>query len=206
LLIFDLDTQGWHHVDLVRPEQFIDGSKLDAYEVEPGDAVPNMSGERCEGVAYTDGDPGERHRWTWTTRFPERFVPNPNSGWNFWSQWHAKISTFPQAPVALTIATQNAADPRLQLRVMGGADPRSRYHDLGPLVKEHVMGVRVDIQWAIDATGFVQVYFDDIMVADDSGPNTYPGDSGTYFKQGFYRGASGLTTLIRHGHARCETF
>lgn len=204
---FAIDSDGWDALHLVRPEQFTDRPRLlDSYRVEPGDAVVGMSGERCEGMARIDGDPGDRHRWTWVTKFPAGFLPNPGR-WNFWSQWHALDTKWPQAPVALTVDNSIPADPRLVLRLMGGAAQQQRYYDLGPLVKGVRFHIQADLEWgAEEGTGSTRVYFNDVLSAEDVGPNCYPGDAGTYFKQGFYRGASDLTTVIAHGHAKCVTF
>lgn len=203
-LLFDRDTQKWDLVDVARPAQYQDRSPdlLDVYTVAPGDAVPGMSGERCEGKAFTDGDPGEKQRFKWQTRFPTNFQPNPDTLWNFWTQWHAASSTL-QAPVALTIRTYSGEE-RLKLRLWPGVE---RYYDLGTIDRNIAVDWRADIQWdSGDGGGFVRIFKNTVLVAEDFGQNTYPGDSGTYVKQGFYRGPSTITTSIFHGHMRVTTF
>jgi len=190
-------------MDYIRPGQYTDRSpdKLDIYRVAPGDAVPFMSGERCEGKAYTDGDPGDFHRYTWKTRFPLDFKPNPKTKWNFWTQWHAQ-SNILQAPVALLVDTYQEP-AMLQLRVWPGIE---RYHNLLPLEFGITKSWKVEVHWETDESGLVKVFCNGALNVVDLGPNCYEGDTGTYIKQGFYRGASDLGTAIMHGHLKVEDF
>jgi hypothetical protein len=95
------------------------------------------------------------------------------------------------------------------MRVFGGGinQNQRRYH-FGAVRRSHWYDFVLHVRWAHDNTGFHEVWIDRRQVLPKTyGPTIYfPAPSkwyrGVYVKQGFYRRASKLTTVIYHDAMR----
>jgi hypothetical protein len=171
------------------------------FVVRPGDNPIRSSGERAEVYRSTGETAGTESWWGWSTYFPAAFNPNPDSFWNIFTQWHTTANNG-QSNLNFEVNTQTSPWT-IQLRTFGGdIDTNQHRFALAALERDRWYDFIVHVRWAPDDSGFVEVWLNGANVLPRTSiPTIYRG-LGVYLKQGFYRGASGLTTTLYHDGMR----
>ena len=195
------------------------GSYAAKFEVRDGD-VPFGAGERAEvqGGSVTGGSEGQEGWYQWSTQFSSTFPTNhATQGWGLVSQWHPNGPSG-SPPVSMAV---DVADGQWGIRIQKQSSPGVYITNYVPWKTPLAAGtwqdVKFHIKWsASDTVGFIEFWHNGVRQtftdAPCSGQQTcyvrtmIPTDSGTYFKQGYYRNPDVTGTgIVYHDGFRSAT-
>lgn len=177
------------------------GTYAARFEVQEGDDPIGSGGERCELKKSTGEGEGVESWWAWSTYFPDDFNPNPSTSWNIYTQWHGTDATGqPNVAFDASPASDSLA---FVLKVRGGSatTPTVNRFSLGPVGRNHWYDFVFHVYWS-SSGGFIELWLDGANIIERTQMPTLYAGQGVYLKQGFYRGASELTTVLLHDGAR----
>lgn len=207
--------RGWRSVQAVPGDAAVvkspvrDGDYSGRFAVDQGSTpIEGLDSNRSEVAVMTDEAAGDESWWAWSTYFPSDFTPNPNTGWNIFTQWPHQPSLY-VPPIEFFVNTM-VSPAMIQLHAWGGKASRNpqykQYWKLAPFVRNTWYDFVFHVRWGDSpSTGSVEVWVNGQHVVPLTPAATlYTGD-GVYLKQGFYRDASTNTAVVYHDALRRGT-
>ncbi|MBR1132241.1 heparin lyase I family protein [Bradyrhizobium iriomotense] len=86
---------------------------------------------------------------------------------------------------------------------IGTSNPVYLYTDPNPLVRGQYYSMQVQVKFANDSSGFLEVWRNGVQIVDYHGP--IGNDLGTYWKEGVYRSASSQTMAVDYRNLQITT-
>lgn len=153
---------------------------------------------------------GQEWYYAWSTLFPTAGNDgwwDVGGDWNYFSQFH---NTDGDCGAALALGVDaTSGEPGLYLELIRhrrrvcGEDVELRKFDLGPLRFDHWYEFVLRVRWSSDPRrGEVELWLNGERVVAPTRWPTMHDRHGTYWKQGFYRGATAATNTVVHDEAR----
>lgn len=167
-------------------------------EVRSGDFIGNPSSERAEVMKNLGEIEGSESWYGFSVYFPNDFNPDTTSAypfWNIFTQWHHSGSAG-QANIMFEVNT--AGSPwSIEIRSFGGTlDQNKKTFKLASLQRNIWFDFIFHVRWASDNTGYYEIWLNCQKVLQKTyTPTIYSGEY-VYAKQGFYRAASSLTSVL----------
>ena len=185
------------------------------FEVRPGDRPSGdpSSVNRSEVSAVkpaSGGAEGQRRWYEFSVKFDPTFRADTGS-WGVTNQWHADVNGKP--PLAWYVAGD-----QWELRANRASSPGVYLNQpvlwRTPIAKGQWHDVKMVVNWSTsDNVGYVQLWHNGVRQRLTNGSDTYHirtltagyANPTTYYKEGFYRGASSSTAIVYHTGFRSAT-
>ena len=187
--------------------------KAARFEVRSGDS-PFLGTERSEVQAggNTGGSSGTTRWYRFATKFDATFPTNHASlGWGLTNQFHGNFSG--GSPwVAFHVGRANGM---WSLSMNRQGNPGTYLGEV--TIWQVPLGIvwhdiKMQIKWSTGSDGFIKLWYNGVpqtfMVGGSTtytGQNMITGDSGSYYKEGYYRQATSPTGIVYHTGFRCAT-